>query len=161
MDCEGEAIKELVSTFSILALMGETDFDLADSTLTGFLKDKFYVAVIDGKNTVEQRDLLKEYDEVRYSALNKQPEKNILVVLCRHLGEQPLNGKAKEIKRISKISGNEDDKMPPELRDSDKYTSITGRLFWHSRESLHGILEQNSLDDARRKLGEKLEPLTH
>ena len=160
---EGEAIKELVSTLSILTLIGEMVLDLPHKILTGFLRQRFYVAVIDGKGAETKTVLQKKYGE--YVETNKyiniDPEKNILMVLCRHRGEHPPNGIAKEIVDFTLISRSEDSTMPQELQDANKFTVITGgRLFWHSRESLHGILEQNSLDEARTKLEEKLVPLT-
>jgi len=160
---EGEAIKELVSTLSILTLIGEIVLDLPHKILTGLLRKRFYVAVIDGKGAETKTVLQKKYGEYveTNKCINIDPEKNILMVLCRHRGEQPLNGIAEEIVDFTLISRSEDSTMPQELQDANKFTVITGgRLFWHSRESLHGILEQNSLDEARTKLEEKLEPLT-
>jgi len=159
---EGEAIKELASTLSILTLLGEMVLDLPHKLLTGLLRQRFYVAVIDGKGAETPTVLQEKYGE--YVKTNKyiniDPEKNILMVLCRHRGEQPRNGIAQEIVDFTLISRSEDSTMPQELQDANKFTVITGgRLFWHSRESLHGILEQNSLDEARTKLEEKLEPL--
>jgi len=163
---EGEAIRELVSTLSILTLIGEIALDVPSKVLTGFLREKFYIAVIDGKGTETRGALQKVYKEYVETnsdlniGLNVDPEKNTLLVLCRHRGEQPLNGIAKEIVNFTLISRSEDSTMPQELQDANKFTSITGgRLFWHSRESLHGILEQNSLEEARMKLEKRLEPL--
>jgi hypothetical protein len=165
---EGEAIKELASTLSILDLIGKVILDLSCKVLMGLLKQKFYVAVIDGKATETPGVLQKVYKEhVETNAglnigLNIDVEKNILLVLCRHRGEQPLNGLAQEIIGFTLISRVEDLTMPQELQEENKFTSISGgRVFWHSRESLQGILEQNDLNAARNKLEEKLAPLTN
>ena len=161
---QGGAIRELVSTLSILALSSEIDLDLPSKILSGLLRGRFYIGVIDGKGTETQgvlQNMYKKYVEVN-TGLNIDPEKNILLVLCRHRGEHPLNGIAQEIVGFTLISRAEESTMPPELQETKKFTSITGgRLFWHSRESLHGILEQNSLDEAKAKLEEKLAPLTN
>ena len=161
---EGEAIKELASTLSILALLGETDLDTANKILTGFLRERFLIAVIDGNWTSAPGVLQEEYK--KYAEINAymniDPEKNILLVLCRHRGEQPLDGIAKEISGFTLISRSEDSTMPQELQDRNRFTSFEGgRVFWHSRESLQGILEQNELFGARNKLEEKLAPLTN
>jgi len=165
---QGEAIRELVSTLSILALIGEIALDVLSKVLTGFLKEKFYIAVIDGKGTETRgslQNVYKEYVEINSAlniGLNINPEKNTLLVLCRHRGEQPINGIAQEIVGFTMISRAEELTIPRELQDEDKFTSMTGgRVFWHSRESLHGILEQNSLNEAKAKLEEKLAPLTN
>jgi hypothetical protein len=165
---QGEAIRELVSTLSILALIGEIALDVLSKVLTGFLKEKFYIAVIDGKGTETQgslQNVYKEYVETNSAlniGLNIDPEKNTLLVLCRHRGEQPINGIAQEIVGFTMISRAEESSIPQELHDEGKFTSMSGgRLFWHSRESLYGILEQNSLDEAKAKLEEKLAPLTN
>ena len=161
---EGKAIKELASTLSILALLGETDINTANKIFTGFLREKFYVAIIDGKGTYTPGVLQEEYKKYveRNAHMNIEPEKNILLVLCRHRGEQPLNGIAKEIFDFTMISRSEDSTLPQELQDTNKFTALEGgRLFWHSRESLQGILEQDELIGARNKLEEKLAPLTN
>jgi len=95
-----------------------------------------------------------------YNNINLQ--KNILLVLCRHRGEQPSNGIAQEIANFTLISKSEESTMPPELQDKNKFTSLDGgKVFWHSRESLQGILEENHLDRARIRLEEKLVPLSN
>jgi hypothetical protein len=164
MQKEGEAIKELASTFSILALIGNIIFDLPSKVLTGLLMQRFYVVVIDGKGDKTSTSLQEKYRKYieTNKYINRDIEKNILMILCRHRGEQPRNGIAKEIVGFTLISKSEDSTMPQELQDANKFTLVTGgRVFWHSREALHGILEQNSLNEARIKLEEKLEPLTN
>jgi len=161
---EGEAVKELASSLSILALIGEMALDIPCKVLTGILSERFYIAAIDGKGIVTRGTLQERYK--RYAEMNVyiniDVEKNILLVLCRHRGEQPLNGIAQEIIGFTLISRVEDLTMPQELQEENKFTSISGgRVFWHSRESLQGILEQNDLNAARNKLEEKLAPLTN
>ena len=164
-DNEGEAIKEMASTLSVLALYGETNIDLPNKLLTGFLKEKFYIVIIDGKGTEAPSLLQNDYKEYveRSPYINEiDIEKNTLLVYCRHRGEQPPNGVAQEIVGFTLISKSEDLAMPLELQDENKFTSLGGsRVFWHSRESLHGILVENSLTEARKKLEEKLEPLAN
>ena len=152
------------STLSILALIGEIVFDLPSKVLTGLLMQRFYVVVIDGKGEKTSTFLQKEYRKYieTNKYINRELEKNILMILCRHRGEQPRNGTAEEIVDFTSISRSEDSTMPQELQDANKFTLVTGgKVFWHSRESLHGILEQNSLDEAIIKLEEKLVPLTN
>jgi len=161
---EGEALRELVSTLSILTLISEMVLNLPCKALMGLLRDRFYVAVIDGKGIKKPGVLQNSYKECVETnpGLNMDTEKNTLLVLSRHRGEQPLDGIAQEIVGFTMISRTEDSTMPQELQDANKFTSMTGgRLFWHSRESLHGVLEQNSIDEVRTKLEEKLAPLTN
>lgn len=156
---EGKAIQELVSTLSILDLIGKMVLDLPFKVLTGFVSKEFYIVVIDGKGIKTPEDLIEMYQEYveTNTYINIDPEKSIFLVLCRHRGEQPLNGIAQEIVSFTLISGVEDSIMPRELQDANKFTSSSkSRVFWHSRESLQGILEQNSVDEARSKLEEKL-----
>jgi len=159
---EGEAIKELASTLSILTLNDEIALDVPSKILTGLLKEKFYVAVIDGKWIPTSGVLRQEYKKYveRNTYMDIDLEKNILLVLCRHRGEQPPNGIAEEIADFTLISRAEDSNMPQELQEANKFTSVSGgRIFWHSRESLQGILEQNDLEGTRNKLEEKVAPL--
>lgn len=163
-DKEGEAIKELASTLSILALIGEMTFDLPSRIVTGFLQQRFYTAVMDGKRTERPASLQKKYKEYmeRNTCVDIDADKNIFLVLCRHTREQPHNGIAEEVLEIGRILTSDELGMPEELRDARRFTSISGgRVFWHSQESLQGILEQTDLDVARTKLEEKLGLLTN
>lgn len=165
---EGEAIKEIASTLSILCLIEEIILDLCSKVLTAFLKGKYYIVVIDGKGIETQGAIQKAYEDyVKTNAgLNIgesiDPQKNILLILCRHRGEQPCNGIAQEMIGFTLISKSEDSTMPQELQDTNRYTGLSGgRVFWHSRESLQGILDQKNLKEAKNKLKEKLVPLTN
>jgi len=106
--------------------------DLPRKVLTGLLRERLYIAVIDGKG-IETRGTLQErykrYVEMN-ACINIDVEKNILLVLCRHRGEQPLNGIAQEIVGFTLISRVEDLTMPQELQEANKFTSISGgRVF--------------------------------
>lgn len=162
-DKEGEAIRDMASSVSILALTSKTVLDVSVKTLTGLLERKFYIAVIDGKGTETPTVLQNEYQKYveQYGYTNIDMHMNVLLVFCRHEGEQPPNGIAQEIVGFTLISKTEEEAMPSELQDDKRFTSVPGnRVFWHSRASLHGILDENSVNEAKTRLEQKLAPLT-
>lgn len=163
-DEEGKAIKELASTLSILALIGEMTLDLPSRVVTGLSQGGFYAVVIDGKHCEIPIALHNSYEDymAKNPHINIDLERNVLLVLCRHRRDPPSNGIAEEIRTISSILRSEESQLSEELRDENRFLSTTGgRLFWHSHESLQDILDQTDLQAAKSMLEKKLGSLTN